>query len=217
MQNSAAPLIAAHYLPSRYHYWYARSKLASDPLYCAAVEVLASTQAAILDVGCGIGLLAQALRASGVELPYRGVDTDRQKIEIAARAAASSSLTDTQFESNDPSREFPAHRGSVVLLDVLQYFSLRVRDAMLVNAAQCISPNGCLLLRVGLDDGSWRARLTRAADGFGHAIRWMQTPPQSQFTRAELDSLLTAQQLKAEYHPLWGRTPFNNWLVIARR
>ena len=57
MQPLAKRDIAAHYLPSRYHYWYALSKLAMDPLYAEVRWVFAQSRAVVLDVGCGIGLL----------------------------------------------------------------------------------------------------------------------------------------------------------------
>ena len=68
--------IAQHYLPLRAHYWYARIKLATDPLYAGVGAVLARTEEPVLDLGCGIGLLGHTLRAQGFSGDYRGVDID---------------------------------------------------------------------------------------------------------------------------------------------
>src|SRR5689334_2354153 len=112
--------IANNYLPQRTHYWYVRCKLASDLLYGGVGEALLDTHAPLLDLGCGIGLLAHTLRAQGFTGEYLGVDNDAQKISAARSAAASASLAHVQFECIDLAREeFPAHRGSVALLDVL--------------------------------------------------------------------------------------------------
>jgi SAM-dependent methyltransferase len=217
MQPLSRRTIAAHYLPSRYHYWYALSKLATDPLYTEVRQVFSQTRAGLLDVGCGIGLLPQCLRGSGVEVEYRGIDIDAAKIEIARSAARSGGMLQAVFEVGDLAQGFPQHRGSVALLDVLQYFESVARDDLLASAARCVTAEGRLIIRAGLNDGGWRAALTRGADRAGHAIRWMKTPPRSQPTIADLAQLLARHGFKSEFRPLWGRTPFNNWLVVAQR
>lgn len=209
--------IAAHYLPSRQHYWYTLSKLAIDPLYAEVRDVFSQAQARLLDIGCGIGLLVQCLRGSGFDIEYRGVDIDAAKIEIARAAAQSGGLQRSDFEVCDVAKSFPQHRGSVALLDVLQYLEANARDELLARAAHCVTPEGRLIIRAGIDDGGWRAALTRGADRLGHGVRWMKTPPRSQPTISELTQLLARHGLKSEFRPLWGRTPFNNWLVIAQR
>lgn len=217
MQPLSKRNIAAHYLPSRYHYWYALSKLATDPLYVEVRQVFSQTRAVLLDVGCGIGLLPQCLHGSGVEVAYRGVDIDAAKIEIARSAARSGGLLQAAFEVCDLTKAFPEHRGSVALLDVLQYFEADARDDLLASAARCVTAEGRLIVRAGLNDGGWRAAITRGADTAGHALRWMKTPPRSQPTPVDLAQLLARHGFKSEFRPLWGRTPFNNWLVVAWR
>lgn len=209
--------IAAHYLPNRPHYWYVLAKLATDPVYAEVRRVFSQAPAGLLDVGCGIGLLPQCLRGSGVQVEYLGLDVDAAKIEIARAAAQAGGLSRVTFEVRDVLQGLPAHRGSVALLDVLQYLERQEWHELLSNAARCVTREGRLILRTGLDDGGWRAALTRAADQAGHALRWMKTPPRSQPTLAELRQLLVRHGLRGEFKPLWGRTPFNNWLVVATR
>jgi hypothetical protein len=72
-------------------------------------------------------------------------------------------------------------------------------------------------MRIALADSSWRAAVSRSADRFGHRARWMKMDFQSQISRAELTALLTRHRLIAEWQPLHGKTPFNNFLVVARR
>lgn len=217
MQPLPKKAIASHYLPSRYHYWYAFSKMAMDPIYAGIRDVFTQTRAALLDVGCGIGLLPQCLSASGVDIEYRGFDIDAAKIAIARTAALKGGLPHARFDIADVSKEFPDHRGSVALLDVMQYLDAAARDELLANAARCISPGGRLIIRTGIDDRSWRAAVTRGADWAGHKVRWMATPPRSQPTREALSALLTAHGLRSEFRPLSGTTPFNNWLVLGSR
>lgn len=213
----SARRIAHAYLPSRYHFGYAISKLATDPLYGAVQRILASRQAPLLDVGCGIGLLLQHLRAAGIGIDYRGVDIDAAKIDLAVHAAHAAGIERAEFQVWDLGGGFPAHHGSVSILDVLQYLDPAVRDDVLDGASRCIDDEGVLIIRAGLDDGSWRAGFTRITDRAGHLVRWMKTPPRSQPTRADLATLLARHGFKSEFHPAWGRTPFNNWLVVAAR
>ena len=65
-----AQRIARAFLPPRWHgnryfYYYTRAKLRTDPLYPGVLDALRGTTAPVLDLGCGIGLLAHALRAVG--------------------------------------------------------------------------------------------------------------------------------------------------------
>jgi SAM-dependent methyltransferase len=216
MHSVPAAKIAAFYLPSRYHYWYARSKVGSDPLYAHVLEIMAESQAPLLDVGCGIGLLAQALRGAGATMSYRGVDIDSKKIAIARDAARNAALDHVEFDVCDLTKTFPQHHGSVALLDVVQYLDATSRDAVLESAARCVSTDGTLIMRAGLDDGSWRAGFTRFMDRAGHAVRWMQTPPRSQPTKSGIHELLRRHGFRCEFLPAWGRTPFNNWMVVAQ-
>jgi SAM-dependent methyltransferase len=209
--------IAERYLPSRYHYWYSLSKLAMDPLYEDVGTLLGGNHPPILDVGCGIGLMLHALRGSGIRSKYWGVDIDAEKIAIARRALLQDETTDVQFEVCDLRREFPAHQGSVVLLDVLQYVEPASQHDLLVNASRCLSPEGIFIIRSGLDDGSLRASWTRINDRFGHAVRWMGTSFKAQPKPTQLRAWLEQEGLEAEFLEPAARTPFNNWLIIARR
>jgi len=210
-------VIASRYLPSRYYYWYARSKLASDPLYSGVLGLLRDTHAPVLDVGCGIGLLAQALGERPDPPDYFGVDFDAPKIDIARAAARAGSLQKTRFEVCDLLQGLPAHQGSVLMLDVLQYFEPHIRDELLSNAARSLGEDGCLILRTGIDDGGWRAAFTRVTDKVQHTIRWMKSAPRSQPTRQAIADLLSHHGLASEFQPPSSRTPFNNWLVKCGR
>ena len=219
MSNLTLPkrAIAAHFLPDRYRYWYSLSKLAMDPLYAAAPGAFRDESEPVLDLGCGIGLLLHCLRAGGRNLPYLGVDTDAAKIEAARAASARGSHNNANFEVCDLSVRFPTHRGSVALLDVLQYLPQQAQGTLLSQAAQCVSKTGQLVIRTGLADGTWRSAMTRATDRFGHWVGWMKTSFKAQPSAQELRAGLRRHGLHAEFKPLWGRTPFNNWLVVARR
>jgi len=222
LDGASARRIARAFRPGRWygnrmHYFYARAKLGSDPLYPGIVAGLRGHQAPLLDLGCGIGLLAHALRDAGLDLPYRGVDSDARKIGRARGAAANAGLREVRFDCVDLARGIPAHRGNVAILDVLQFVSPLAQEAILDAAVAMLTPGARLLIRTGLDDGSLRARTTRGIDAISRTLRWMNAGPQ-RYPRADaLRARFDAAGLVSEFTPLYGRTPFNNWRVVATR
>lgn len=217
-----AKAIARAFLPdrvlgSRWDHYYVRAKLGSDPLYPGVCEVLRETSAPLLDLGCGLGLLAHALRAEGIGLPYRGVDNDAGKVARARRAAARSHLAEVAFDTLDLARDYPSHRGSVALLDVLQFIPPDAQDRALEAAIAMLTPGAKLVIRTGLDDGGRRARITRAVDVFSRALGWMNAGPSRYPDADDLRARFDAAGLRAEFTPLFGSTPFNNWRVVATK
>lgn len=217
-----AKRIAAAFLPdaalgNRYDYYYVQGKLRSDPLYPGALAALRGSDAPLLDLGCGLGLLAHALRGDGQTMAYRGVDTDAAKIARAARAARRASLADVAFEVVDLARTLPVHRGSVALLDVLQYLDADTQRTLLAGVAAMLVPGAVLVIRSPVADDGGRSRTTRIADRLAHRIGWMRTRPQDYPALDGLRAMLEAHGLHVDCTPLYGRTPFNNWLVVARR
>jgi 2-polyprenyl-3-methyl-5-hydroxy-6-metoxy-1,4-benzoquinol methylase len=222
LAREAAAVIARRFLPvhrfgSRWDYHYTRIKLGTDPLYPGVHEALRGCDAPLLDMGCGLGLLAHTLRGACLSMPYRGVDSDASKIARAARVAAQAQLADVGFETVDLARTIPAHRGSVAILDVLQFIPDDAQARLIDAAIEMLTPGARLVIRTGLADGSTRARVTRAVDVFSRAVGWMHRAPQRFPDAAQLRARLDAAGLASEFVPLHGNTPFNNWRVVAVR
>ena len=83
--NSPLREAAARYKPWPNLYFYAMGKIALDPAYPAVVSLLRDSQRPLLDLGCGMGLLAAYLRANGHRAPILGFDVDEEKIGVAQR------------------------------------------------------------------------------------------------------------------------------------
>ncbi len=218
--RTAARRIAAAFLPSRWygnrwHYHYSRIKLGCDPLYPGVARVLRGCDAPLLDLGCGIGLLAHALHDEGVTLAYRGVDNDAAKIAEARRAACCANLSDADFQVVDLADVLPVHRGSVAMLDVLQYLDDDSQQRLLHGAIAMLAPGARLVIRSGLEDDSRRMWVTRAIDWFGNGIGWMNAAPRRYPRERDLRATLQNAGLQGEFTPLHGNTPFNNWLIVA--
>lgn len=196
--------------------WYVTAKLSSDPLYDAVFHELESTDAPLLDIGCGMGVLAFYLRARGWQPRITGFDYDPRKIETA-RLVAARLGPDTDFTAGDARTGLPDHCGSVTILDILQYFTPAEQRDLLLAAAARVAPGGRLIIRSGLDSQSWRGRVTRAGDWFARVTNWMQEHASHYPTADFLQSCLTEAGLHGGLRPLWGRTPFNNWLGVWQR
>jgi len=179
-------------LGSRWDYHYVRSKLGRDPLYPGVCDALRGITAPLLDLGCGLGLLAHALRADGNRVAYRGVDNDAGKIARGRRAAARAGLEAVALDAVDLARGAPAHRGSVAILDVLQFIAPDAQARTLDAAIAMLVPGAVLVIRTGLEDGGHRARVTTAVDVFPRVLGWMnaapRSHPRSDPVRARLDA-----------------------------
>lgn len=205
--------IAARYA-RREHRSYARGKLRWDPVFRAVAPLFESSSRPLLDVGCGLGLLGQYLREHGFRARYLGVDLDTRKID-EARPAARDGL-DLEFATASATA-LPDFSGDVALVDVLHYLPAGHQQLALAEAAARVRPGGLIVIRNVVRDASWRFRATVAEEHFIRALRWMRYPATHYPERNEIEAPLRATGFATEVRPLWGRTPFNSYLFIARR
>lgn len=217
-----AARIARAYLPrhplgNRWDYYYTRAKLGSDPLYPGVLQALRGSDAPVLDLGCGLGLLAHALRQDGQTMEYRGVDNDASKIARAEKVADKNGLADARFEVVDLAKGTPEHRGSVAILDVLQYLAADDQRRLIANAMDMLIPGARLVIRTALGDDSHRGRTSRITDRLANLIGWMQFRPKCYPDADALRAQLDAAGLQTTFSPLYGNTPFNNWLIVASK
>lgn len=216
-RRALARTISARYpTPFLRHYTY--WKIVTDPVYGAVWDVLASAPSLpLLDLGCGAGLLAFYLREHGFAPDISGLDLDGPKIEAAAAIAREHDLR-AEFRAQDFRDAFQSASGHVTLLDVLQFVPERAQREILARAASFVHPEGGLLIiRTGIRDDSMRFRITHFMDIFARVIGWMKAPPVDYPTPEMFREVLEPAGFRVELRPLWGRTPFNNYLVIARR
>jgi SAM-dependent methyltransferase len=201
--------IASRY-PTRLLRSYARVKMATDPAYNAVFDLLRDATEPLLDIGCGVGLMAFYLRERGMRMPIVGIDHDRRKIEIARQVAVGDQSV--SFDVGD-ARHRVQFRGNVVLLDVLHYFSDSDQSVILRNAA---AAGGMIIIRDGIRDGSLRYRLTYAQEMLARAGGWLKAERLHFPTRQSIETSLNGD-LREEVRPMFGRTPFNNYLFVFRR
>ncbi|MGA7215494.1 MAG: class I SAM-dependent methyltransferase [Terrimicrobiaceae bacterium] len=204
---------ASRYRPWPNLYGYAIGKMALDPAYPFVASALRESQRPLLDLGCGMGLLAAYLRANGHRAPILGLDVDKQKIDVARKVVAGKSQ---EFHATD-AINFPEHSGDIVMLDVLHYFSDQDQQLLLKKIAASIAPRGIALIRLALNESNWRFTATKLEEWFVRVSRWIPMSGWNFPTREEVLLPFNDEGLVGEVRPMWGWTPFNSHLFTFRR
>ena len=205
------------YYPHRLQRMYVRIKLAIDPVYAATSSLLADSTLPLLDIGCGMGLLGQYLAANGHRSPYLGLDHDTRKIDAGREAARGACLDQQIVLRHADVAELPATRGHVALLDVLHYLPACRQLILLQDAAVRVAPGGCLIIRNVLREPNWRFHATRIEEYFLAASGWIPGGAQHYPAADELHGPLSDAGLAVRTAPLRGTTPYNSYLIVARR
>ncbi|MBB5351846.1 2-polyprenyl-3-methyl-5-hydroxy-6-metoxy-1,4-benzoquinol methylase [Haloferula luteola] len=195
---------------------YIAAKLRSDPLYQAVLGELSTSSLPLLDLGCGLGLLAFYLREKGIEVPIHSLDYDQRKIHEARRLTEERGLKDLRFDFHDARQGLPQHHGNVTILDILQFFTPEEIETLLRLAAARVAPGGKLVIRSGLRDETWRFKATVAGDLLAKCTFWMKAAP-THYPTAEDFRRVLAEFGEVHLSPLWGSTPFNNHLIVLQR
>ena len=218
--NKKACRLLADAFPGRWNREYCYWKLRTDPLYPAASAALIEMdngKLPLLDIGCGLGLFARYLRQAGFKAPIQGIDYDRRKIRAAKAISERADSEALDFREGDAREALPSFTGHLSVLDVLQYLTEAQQGDLLRQMADSVAPNGCLIVRSGLAEPTWRFRITRVADWFAHGCFWMKGRPVNYPNKEVTEQLLRGAGLEGRFTPLWGKTPFNNYLGVFRR
>ena len=198
---------------SRFLRSYARGKIAGDPAYAAVLENLRGRERPLLDLGCGAGVLEFFLREAGFTAPIVGIDHDAKKIAAAQEIATRyDGLT---FRRGD-ARDALDFRGDVVIIDLLHYFDGADQRRIVENAAAAADGGGMAIVRDAVRDGSWRYRMTYAQESFARAIGWLKAERLSFPERETIAGPFRDRGFEVQSLPMWGRTPFNNYLFVFR-
>ncbi len=224
-----AHLAAERYRPSgRFAYYFARGKLGRDPVFAALLAGgLIPEGVRLLDLGCGLGLLAawlDAARAShrGGQWPkswpppprlsaFRGIELMARDVERARRALGALA----QIECSDiRSAEFGG-ADVAIILDVLHYMEPAAQEQVLQRVRASIGPTGVLLLRVGNAAGGWRFRMSRWVDAAVLYVRGHRQGSLHCRTLPAWSATLARCGFTARAIPMSAGTPFANVLLVA--
>ncbi|TCV97113.1 methyltransferase family protein [Luteibacter rhizovicinus] len=197
--------------------FYIHGKLATDPVYAAAAAAIAGRRHPMLDIGCGLGLLGHYLHACNVLDGYVGLDHDARKIANGIEAAKRAGLGNSfAFHNADATTPQPV-RGHVAMLDVLHYLPAERQGDLLRFAIDHLADDGVLILRNVIRDGSWRYRATVWEEWFIKTVRWIPEGAQYFPTEDDIRGVLEERSIRVNFTPLFGRTPYNSYLMVAHR
>lgn len=202
--------------PQRWLRGYVRGKLRRDPVYPAAYELFRNSDEPILDIGCGVGLLAFYLRERGCRPPILGLDIDARKIRQGSEIAAAR-YRDVDLRHHDVQEPIGSFSGNVVLFDMLHYLAPAQQTALLSRLAQCVAPRGLLVVRDCPRDQSARFWMTWMAENFAQLVSWNLSTPLHFPPRERIQAAFNDDEFERRGRPLWGKTPFNNQLFVFRR
>lgn len=207
----------ADYYDGAFQRGYVRGKLASDPVYAAAAEAIAGNALPLIDIGCGIGLLGLYLHTRGALPRYVGLDHDERKIQAGQAAARRAGLDQAMQLLVADASALPELRGHIALLDMLHYLPRDAQVTLLNACLHRIAPGGVLVIRNVLRDDSWRFQATRAEEVWLRVSGRIRGGAKHYPSAQELRAPLEAAGLVVTLAPLFGRTPFNSYLLLARR
>ena len=194
---------------------YAYGKMRSDPAYRAVHAYIGDCSLPLLDIGCGMGVLAFYLRERGFASPITGLDVDEAKLDRARRIARSN-YPDMDFQLSDCA-ELPPFSGNVSMLDVLHYFAPGQQTRILQEMAQRVAPNGWCIIRVTPQGEGWRFRCSLAVEQIAKRSSWITRNAIAFPTLEDIAAQFPEEQFSREIRPLWGWTPFNSWLLAFRK
>jgi SAM-dependent methyltransferase len=213
----------------RFAYEFARGKLAGDPAYRAILERgLLQGRPRVLDLGCGLGLLAAVLRAAERcaedggwpagwpaaprGLSIRGIELMPHTVQRARRALGGAAEI---VQGDIRSADFGA-ADAVVILDVLHYIEAAAHRGLLARVHATLPPAGLLLLRVADAAGGLRFRCGQCWDQAVMLARGRGWIRQHCRSLGEWRTLLLECGFDSQVMSMSEGTPFANVLLCAR-
>ncbi|HTA95595.1 MAG TPA: 1-acyl-sn-glycerol-3-phosphate acyltransferase, partial [Verrucomicrobiae bacterium] len=188
-------------------------KMKMDPMFGALDEVVPRS-GFILDLGCGYGVATHWLAQFTDGRNFLGLDYDENKIRVAQRTAPESSRI--KFEIGDILNcDYPMC-DTILLLDVLHYWTPEKQQAILNKARQALRPGGRLILRDAARAENEAHRRVNFWEKIATRLGHNKTVEGLHFqTRAELETALR-QAGFAKFEIKSGAGRDSNVLLVAK-
>lgn len=234
LKNRLINLATAPFKPlGHIHYFWGRGKLAGDPIFAALIdEQIFPSNARVLDLGCGRGLLAawflaaETFAAQGrwpanTALPPSGLHFRGLELMGREPAAGNAALQPVypgrvELAQGDMRAADFTHTDVVAILDVLHYVDYPAQDKLLDQIRAALGPGGLFLTRVGNAGSGLRFFLSQLVDrgiSFvqGHRLSRMWCRPVSEWVH-----ILEARGFEVRTEAMNGANPFANVMLVAR-
>ena len=157
------------------------------------------------------GPLALVALAASPAVLTRVVADTRAAGPVTERAIVLATLSTLYALTLGSARAEQINRQSTTLLDTVYPVVVVLGVSIIVAAVLS------LVMRMALADETRRGRISRIGDRAANLIGWMQFRPRHYPDADSLRALLQQCGLTVSLTPLYGNTPFNNWLLVARR
>lgn len=112
--------------------------------------------ACVLDIGCGTGLLVNALRSFGYA-NTEGIDLSPRQIEVARSTGLPCTLVDEQYLERRAEAE-PGSLDAIFLMDVLEHVPVASQMAFVGAISLLLKPAGMLVISVPNANSSFASR-----------------------------------------------------------
>jgi SAM-dependent methyltransferase len=226
LRIAARPYLAAGFYP----YFFARGKLAYDPVYVSLLRRGGIPERArILDLGCGQGVLGAMLIAARRQYetgawpagwPEPPATTQLYGIELQDRSAKWARIAlagSAAVQTGDLRHAVLPDADSVFILDVLQHLEPEAQQRVIEKVAHALRAGGTLFMRVADIAGGLRFGFTRIGDWISALMRGERIPPLHYRPLSDWIALLHRSGFEVEAEPMSAGTPFANVLLTAHR
>ncbi len=181
----------------------------------ALLERHAPRAGAILDIGCGHGLVANLLALGSAEREVTGIDIDAAKIAAAQRTIGT--RQNLQFAVADATTFGGGPYAAITVADVFYLIPPVGQRALLASCAEMLAPDGVLIWKSQVREPRWKYALTYGQEWLmtqfgptqGHGLYFLDT--------AESLAALHDAGLRAIARPLRSWRPYTDILFLAHK
>lgn len=169
----------------------------------------------VIDLGCGMGLLAHLLVEDHPERRVLAVDHDAGRVAALEQSASAGPRIETRL-GDLATIPLPPCRG-VALIDVVHYLDRRSQEALLARAVGALEPGGVIVLRDPDAAAGLRYLAARAHEGLAVGLGWTRARMGSFRSGEEWAFLLRAHGLEARVLPLPRLSPYADRTVVGAK
>lgn len=181
----------------------------------ALLERHAPRAGAILDLGCGHGLVSNLLALGSPARDVTGIDIAEEKVAAARRTIGA--RTNVRFQVADATTFGGGPYAAITVADVFYLIPPEGQRALLASCARMLAPDGVLIWKSQVRHPRWKYAITRGQEWLmttlgptqGHGLYFLDT--------AESLAALRAAGLRASALPLRSWRPYTDVLFLAHR